>query len=774
MNKIESLKSYQDIPEPLMLICLKQILKKPVNFFSNHSLPPELGDLIAVAFRDYAIVNRLESKECEKFFRNFTPKHVPISKIDFSYLPITVKFFYEFVSIYRSKLEEINISNCDNLLDINTELFGNLLIADTNNITSSNCKSLIIGGTYERALLEASKFNKPIFPHTLKLKKLVLHNCDSIFKDLEDHGATIDRTLNQILTPMMNCTLKYLDLSMNRVGKGTALRQLEALEVLILYDCSLSHADIIPSTLCHLKSLRVLDISKQTIDLDDMLEYDFSDEQSKLLDLLIKSLPSLTRLDISGTNLVESKERFVSAFEVRVNKPFEFLGLFHTTNEAAYISSIPALTIAGEANESQILNACEAYMDKPKLLAHALNDLYNFYKSITPSETFDDINRALDVVLPILARHIYNEQVIIYTTAALWCIVKINVSSRNLNDAKVRRQITSRLIDAMHYYKSNRVILINGSLTLLFLPDIICEHSRVASISLLMCRDSDPRTQGFGTTLLNSLGCQVGGDQKIFIGNLNAVETMVDIIKGKIERNACDETLETAWSTLWNITDETPNNCDRFLKCGGLEVFEKCVAKFGDNHKEVLRNTLGLLGNVAECKDLRVNFMKDKYIERFFSLMYCEVDGIECNYNACGILAHLISDGLEFWNSHTTINRDRIMRGMCENIASWPINTRRNINYRSFEPIVRLLDVDIAPAAQYWAVFALTNLTEIDPVKYCPMLIPHNGINRLKRLTIPGQTKGYVSDMAKIAVKRYEEYRQKEQAPTATLIDMTC
>ena len=31
----------------------------------------------------------------------------------------------------------------------------------------------------------------------------------------------------------------------------------------------------------------------------------------------------------------------------------------------------------------------------------------------------------------------------------------------------------------------------------------------------------------------------------------------------------CDEVMETAWSTMWNITDETPVNCKRFLDRGG-------------------------------------------------------------------------------------------------------------------------------------------------------------------------------------------------------------
>ena len=38
----------------------------------------------------------------------------------------------------------------------------------------------------------------------------------------------------------------------------------------------------------------------------------------------------------------------------------------------------------------------------------------------------------------------------------------------------------------------------------------------------------------------------------------------------------CDEVLETAWSTMWNVTDETPINCERFLDGGGMQLFLQC------------------------------------------------------------------------------------------------------------------------------------------------------------------------------------------------------
>lgn len=56
---------------------------------------------------------------------------------------------------------------------------------------------------------------------------------------------------------------------------------------------------------------------------------------------------------------------------------------------------------------------------------------------------------------------------------------------------------------------------------------------------------------------------------------------------------------------------------------------------------ELLRNMMGLLGNVAECAELRQRLMKAEYINRFIELLASESDGIEVSYNAAGILSHV-------------------------------------------------------------------------------------------------------------------------------------
>ena len=54
--------------------------------------------------------------------------------------------------------------------------------------------------------------------------------------------------------------------------------------------------------------------------------------------------------------------------------------------------------------------------------------------------------------------------------------------------------------------------------------------------------------------LLNTLACQVDSKQKLLVGDLGAISKMLELIRIRLERGQCDEVMETAWSTMWNVT----------------------------------------------------------------------------------------------------------------------------------------------------------------------------------------------------------------------------
>lgn len=159
---------------------------------------------------------------------------------------------------------------------------------------------------------------------------------------------------------------------------------------------------------------------------------------------------------------------------------------------------------------------------------------------------------------------------------------------------------------------------------------------------------------------------------------------------------------------------------------------------------------MGLLGNVAEVKWLRPKLMTQEFIEVFARLLDSLSDGIEVggasasvvarvreremasanhaylrfqvSYNAAGVLAHIASDGADAWTIKTP-SREHVLERMVAAIQRWNIKSERNINYRSFEPILSLVRCYETPQCQHWAVWALANLTQVGEQVFFPLLV---------------------------------------------------
>lgn len=52
---------------------------------------------------------------------------------------------------------------------------------------------------------------------------------------------------------------------------------------------------------------------------------------------------------------------------------------------------------------------------------------------------------------------------------------------------------------------------------------------------------------------------------------------MLSLICDRLARQVFDDVMEVAWSTMWNVTDETAINCERFLDGRGMEYFLECL-----------------------------------------------------------------------------------------------------------------------------------------------------------------------------------------------------
>ena len=122
--------------------------------------------------------------------------------------------------------------------------------------------------------------------------------------------------------------------------------------------------EALPS-LTQLSHLEHLDISQL-----DELYGDFA-HPSHYLEELVKHLPKLRSLDISGTNLAstfreeDGKGRSdgqpcdIPGLAKRIDTPLDFLGLFWTQDEACRREHIPAIRVAGNHNQvKKIFNLC--------------------------------------------------------------------------------------------------------------------------------------------------------------------------------------------------------------------------------------------------------------------------------------------------------------------------------------------------------------------------------------------------------------------------------
>ena len=211
-------------------------------------------------------------------------------------------------------------------------------------------------------------------------------------------------------------------------------------------------------------------------------------------------------------------------------------------------------------------------------MENILNDLFNVFRF----DTCENIREALDILLLAMERHISQKLIQISGSASLYYVAKSEAVKRDLN-LRVKRKILSTLLNGMLEHREDPTMMRNGCLTLcqFQIPqDVLFDYERLVRILLHCVSEHTDEQNNFiqraGIFLLNSLACQVDGQQKRLVGRLGAIEKMLFIIAEKLAAGICDDVMETAWSTMWNVTDETPGNCERFLNGNGMQLFLLC------------------------------------------------------------------------------------------------------------------------------------------------------------------------------------------------------
>uniref|UniRef100_A0AAX7T3B9 Protein zer-1 homolog n=1 Tax=Astatotilapia calliptera TaxID=8154 RepID=A0AAX7T3B9_ASTCA len=546
-----------------------------------------------------------------------------------------------------------------------------------------------------------------------------------------------------LLKPLKSLT--SLDLSnVQLLGTSFLTQWRDRLASLVLYNVDLSEELI--STVLELVNLRHLDISQESRRISKFKM------TKKILTAIVQRLVHLMSLDISGHIMLDNCT--VPHFEEAMGRPrWVTMSLFCWLNLC--VSGL--FQVTGSKNEDQVLNAIEAYTEfRPELAHRAINQLFD----IARIQHCSQLLRALQLVIAALKCHKYDKSIQVTGSAALFYLT--NTEYRSDQSVRLRREVIQVVLNGMEHYQEVTVQR-NCCLTLcnFSIPEELeFQYSRVNQLLLKILEPArqDESIQRIAVHLCNALVCQVDNHHKEAVGKMGFVRTMLNLIQKKLQDRMCDQVMEFSWSALWNITDETPDNCQMFLNCRGMSLFLECLQEFPDK-QELHRNMLGLLGNVAEVKALRPQLLTPQFITVFSNLLDSKADGIEVSYNACGVLSHIMFDGPEVWKMEEP-RRDMVMEKMWEAIQSWDVSSRRNINYRSFEPILRLLPQSISPVSQHWATWALYNLVSVYPSKYCPLLIKEGGMTLLEKVLELESSHPDTKDMARKVMEHCENFKE--------------
>ncbi|KFQ92930.1 Protein zer-1, partial [Nipponia nippon] len=763
-----TLKMASDSPESLMTLCTDYCLRnlegtlcylldnETLRLHPDIFLPSEICDKLV---NEYVELVKTDSifEPHESFFTLFSdPRSTRLARI---HLREQIVQDQDLEAIRKQDLVELYLTNCEKLTAkslqtlvsfshtlISLSLFGccNIFYEEEN---PGGCEDDCLVNPTRQVLVKDFTFEGFSRLRFLNLGRLI-------------EGVNVETLLRPL------ASLAALDLSgiqLNDVGFLTQWK--DSLVSLVLYNMDLSEEHI--QVIAQLRKLRHLDISR-----DHLSSYYKFKLTRRVLNLFVENLVNLTSLDISGHTMLENCT--ISSMEEKMGqtsiepakssiapfrglkRPLQFLGLFETS--LCRLTHIPAYKVSGDKNEEQVLNAIEAYTEhRPEITSRAINLLFD----IARIERCSQLLRALQLVITALKCHKDDKNIQVTGSAALFYLT--NSEYRMEQSVKLRRQVIQVVLNGMESYQEVTVQR-NCCLTLcnFSIPEELeFQYRRVNELLLNILNQSrqDESIQRIAVHLCNALVCQVDNDHKEAVGKMGFVMTMLKLIQKKLADKTCDQVMEFSWSALWNITDETPDNCEMFLNYSGMKLFLECLKEFPEK-QELHRNMLGLLGNVAEVKELRPQLMTSQFISVFSNLLESKADGIEVSYNACGVLSHIMFDGPEAWGICEP-HREEVVKRMWAAIQSWDINSRRNINYRSFEPILRLLPQGISPVSQHWATWALYNLVSVYPDKYCPLLIKEGGIPLLKDMIKMASARQETKEMARKVIEHCSNFKEE-------------
>lgn len=322
-------------PERLLDICFDYINKHldticpydefgRMQFMENLALPVEICErLLNVRSNSFtpinsSFINIFKNTNCTRL------KRVRLRKTDIEDDDLEILLRHKLVELDIAHSPDLTSSTIRHINEYGSSLYS-LSIGENTNIFPSK----------EFGKLKANEFDRNYILIVPMLKRLALRGVKQLSPDF----------YNVFFYNLVNLT--HLDLSnCSDLGNFEYSNRLVNLSSLILYNVNYIK-EMVPA-ICNLKNLRHLDISQSK---DDYGQYE---KATQMLKTIVESLPKLTSLDISGTNLAgrgvaETSTECISdipGLSSRANNPLQFLGLYDTSHNACFRHDIPSKLVS--------------------------------------------------------------------------------------------------------------------------------------------------------------------------------------------------------------------------------------------------------------------------------------------------------------------------------------------------------------------------------------------------------------------------------------------
>ncbi|XP_050952005.1 protein zyg-11 homolog isoform X2 [Labeo rohita] len=610
-------------------------------------------------------------------------------------------------SLCPHKLQELNASHIHSNITVSDVLHS----LTSNKLCRQGLQTLHMDGL--RLYGEAGEESlQASFSMLRGLKKLSLAWTDLDDKGLEDistmpmlESLDISGTNVTDFTPLLNCQSRLMSLTAHGLQK---LEMPTSSFILVL---------------SKLQSLRYLDIS------NDRLVMDGDNLVQQLLEHPGGMLPQLVSLDVSGWRGVS--DATVQAF-VEARPGLRFIGLLATgAGGSELLCGEEHLKVAGESSLTQLCEALRRYSDRESFVREVLAHLYNHTSDMEEPQP-----HILKLVLAGMRQHADSLHVQLVASA---CVFNLTIQELVLGmPLRLLGNVIQQLLIAMKNFPNHEQLQKNCLLTLCsdhILQVVPFDRYEAAKlIMVLLGNHADQTVQRMAVAVVSILVSKLSTEE---ISELGAEEfimkQLLSIVQQKASLGVVDSTLKFALSALWNLTDETPTACRHFIQCQGIELYMELLESYY-SESSIQQKLLGLLNNVAEVEELRVELMNEDLVEHILSLLINPVVEVNVSYFAGGILAHLVSVRGPVWSLDAELLRT-VQEKLHSSVLSWSSPDHAMVSYRTFQPFYPLLHVSQCSGVQLWALWAIQFVCSQNAPQYCNMLQSEGGTDILRILS---------------------------------------